>query len=206
MKPIVLSVAASTENQDRGLAMDDSNQLILTVADGAGGSSGGSEAATLLIQCVKAGASRLHSAEECSNLLREIDSIICRDRHAGETTGALAVVSKTEVFGSSVGDSGVWFIPETGGYCDLTGGQTRKPLLGSGGRPRPFFCPRQRGILLLASDGLFKYAAAQKIVETCRTVPFADLPEHLVSLIRLPSGALHDDVTVVLTNVTELVR
>jgi serine/threonine protein phosphatase PrpC len=200
MKPIVFTAAGNPENQDRGLVFHFGSRLVLTVADGAGGTGGGAEAAELAIRSIRTKASSADTPGRCSELLREIDSIVSRGRNAGETTCVLAIISGHEVFGSSVGDSGAWLIPPGGDYIDLSCHQIRKPLIGSGGQPVSFRHTMNEGVILLASDGLLKYAAAQRIVEVCRAVPFENLAERLVDSVRLPSGALQDDVTIVLAN------
>ena len=49
-------------------------------------------------------------------------SAIAKDAIAGETTCALAVATPEDILGASVGDSGVWLIPESGNHLDLTQG------------------------------------------------------------------------------------
>ena len=105
-----------------------------------------------------------------------------------------------EIFGASVGDSGAWLIPQNGTHLDLTQGQQRKPFIGSGSAwSVPFRHQMQGGSLLLATDGLLKYASAERIIETCRQHPTGSAAQRLIELVRCPSGALPDDVTLILT-------
>ena len=114
----------------------------------------------------------MSDAEQCVQILRQLDTAISRHPVAGETTCALAVITSDEIFGASVGDSGVWFIEESGAHADLTHAQQRKPLIGSGvAWSVPFRRPDQAGYLLLATDGLLKYTSSQRIIETCRQEP-----------------------------------
>jgi serine/threonine protein phosphatase PrpC len=138
--------------------------------------------------------------ERCADLLRDMDQVIAKDTVAGETTCALAVLTPEEIFGASVGDSGIWLIPTNGIHTDLTSRQQRKPLLGSGcAYPVSFRHRTQSGFLLLASDGLLKYTSAENIIETCRQ-PASDIAaQQLIELVRYSSGALPDDVTLILT-------
>lgn len=201
MKPILYTAAGNPENQDRGLVIHDGARLILCVADGAGGQSGGTQAAILATEFVKQNFPAIETAEACSDLLRRMDTALVQDSDAGETTCALAVVTPGEIFGASVGDSGVWLIPEVGNHVDLSQGQQRKPFVGTGSAwPVPFQCSRQSGILLLATDGLLKYTSAERITETCRRTPSESAAQRLIGLVRYPSGALPDDVTIILTN------
>jgi len=200
MRPILLTVAGNPQNQDRGLVIEDGLRLVLCVADGAGGLSGGAEAATLAVDLVHQNASLIGNADSCAEVLRKIDGTIAKDSIAGETTCALAIVTSEEIFGASVGDSGVWLIPEGGDCHNLTQSQQRKPFLGSGSAwPIPFKHPNAKGSLLLATDGLLKYTSAERIIAACREHPADLASQRLIELVRYPSGALPDDVTLILT-------
>lgn len=202
MKPILLSAAGNPENQDRGLILETAVGMVLCVADGAGGRSGAREAAELAIEFVREHAETLTTAEACSELLMKMDRAAERDSVAGETTCVIAVVTANEIFGASVGDSSAWLMPGDGVHVDLTQGQQRKPVIGSGSAwPNPFKCPRQSGRLLPATDGLLKYTSAERIVETCWNSQADEAARQLIELVRYPSGALPDDVTVILAEV-----
>ncbi len=200
MKPILLTASGNPDNQDRGLVVHDGSRVVLCVADGAGGLSGGTAAATMAVELVHQNVSRMNNADACAEILRRLDEAISKDPNAGETTCALAMVTSVELFGASVGDSGVWLIPEVGTVLDLTRNQQRKPFVGSGSAwPIPFQGPIQRGALLLATDGLLKYTSAERIIRTCHEHPPDVAAQRLIELVRCPSGALPDDVTVILS-------
>ena len=129
-----------------------------------------------------------------------MDAAVANDPIAGETTCALAIVTPEEIFGASVGDSSIWLIPETGAHAELTRAQQRKPFIGFGSVwPVPYRHPMQRGSLLLATDGLFKYTSAARIIATCRECPPEVAAQRLIELVRYPSGALPDDVTIIVS-------
>lgn len=95
---------------------------------------------------------------------------------------------------------------------DLTGRQRRKPLLGSGAAvpvgfsatwTAGFSTTWTPGTLLIATDGLFKYAPARRVAEIARGADLAAAAEALVEQVRLPSGGLQDDVAVVLCRRSE---
>jgi serine/threonine protein phosphatase PrpC len=200
MKAVLESVAGNPENQDRGLVLDDGQRIILCVADGAGGQSGGAEAASLAVKLIRQGAFLLSNANACVETLRRIDEAMAKDSVAGETTCALAIVTSEEIFGASVGDSGVWWIAENGDLLNLTEVQQRKPFVGSGDAwPVPFQHRNQPGWLLLATDGLLKYTSAERIVGICREQVVEFASKQLIDLVRYPSGGLPDDVTLILT-------
>ena len=200
VKPILLSAAGNPENQDRGLVVQDGSRVVLCVADGAGGRSGGIEAAVMATEYIRQNASLTSDPEMCSELLRRMDDAVTRDAIAGETTCVLTIITPDEIFGSSVGDSGIWFIPEDTAQVDLSNAQRRKPFLGTGSACAVAFHHRkQKGSLLLATDGLLKYTSADRIIEICRKHPADLAAQHLIESVRYPSGALPDDVTVILT-------
>ena len=202
MKPVLLTAAGNPENQDRGIVIEDGERLVLCVADGAGGRSGGTEAATMVVELVRQNANLLINAESCAELLRKMDAAIAKDAVAGETTCALAVVTPEEICGASVGDSGAWLIPTSGNHLDLTHGQQRKPFIGSGsGWPVPFRRPREAGRLLLATDGLLKYTSAERINTISHEDPADVAAQRLIELVRYPSSALPDDVTIIVGDI-----
>jgi serine/threonine protein phosphatase PrpC len=200
MKPTLQTAAGNPENQDRGLILYDDQRVVLCVADGAGGLSGGKEAASMAVELVRQNAAVMSTADSCAEVLRQVDAAIAKDSIAGETTCALAIITREQIFGASVGDSGVWLIPDNGAHVDLTQAQQRKPFLGSGSAwPVSFQRPRQVGRLLLATDGLLKYTSAERILAACDEHSADVAARRLIELVRYPSGALPDDVAVILT-------
>lgn len=197
---VLETAAGNPENQDRGAIFHSPAGLILVVADGAGGRSGGAQAATMAVDVVRRGAHGLHDRDACVRLLEEMDQAIAKDTVAGETTCVLAIITDAQVCGASVGDSGVWMISQSG-LADLTQGQSRKPFIGSGAAwPVPFVHDRRDAThLLLATDGLLKYTSAERILETCRAQDPDTAAQRLIELVRYRSGALPDDVTVILS-------
>jgi PPM family protein phosphatase len=84
---------------------------------------------------------------------------------------------------------------------DLTEGQHRKPLLGSGEASPVRFGPVEfSGRLILATDGLLKYATRHDIAQRAMGVSASDAVDGLVAGLRLRSGALQDDVAIILLN------
>ncbi|MBI1178899.1 SpoIIE family protein phosphatase [bacterium] len=192
--------AGGHENQDRASAFVFGSRRFLVVADGAGGITGGAIAADLAIKFVHSQADQMSDSTFCASVLQDMDQSICKNPSAGETTCAVAVISEDQIYGASVGDSGVWIIDEVG-VIDLTRYQSRKPFVGSGNaRAIPFKNNKSFGAyLLLATDGLLKYASREQIVTVCRESTAELAAKRLIELVRYPSGALPDDVTVILT-------
>ena len=108
-----------------------------------------------------------------------------------------------KIAGASVGDSEAWFITSNGLF-DLTETQRKKPFLGSGGAaavPFALTVPAVGGTLLVASDGLFKYASPERILEATRMPIIEDAASELVNAARLRSGSFSDDIAVLLCQI-----
>lgn len=176
------------------------DSVVLALSDGAGGASGGREAAELLLEFVRDRADRLASSVGSAavvSLLRGVDLAINLESHCGEATGVVAVVRDGIVVGASVGDSEAWLVAD-GRVTDLTGSQRRRPMIGTAKAEPVGFGPAPLvGRLLLGSDGLFKYVARARLAE-CLTAGTVDQAAVALSAsARLPSGAYQDDVSVI---------
>jgi serine/threonine protein phosphatase PrpC len=191
-----LVAPASATGEDRVAVVAIDGSLVLVVADGAGGSGGGARAADTALETVERRAPDLVAGTLTAvQLLAELDQLLARTR--GETTAVVAVVAASGIVGASVGDSEAWLITDEA-TVELTRDQQRKPLLGTGAAvPAPFAARETTGTLLLASDGLFKYARRDLIASTLRDTTMTDTPARLVDLARLPGGGLQDDVAVI---------
>jgi serine/threonine protein phosphatase PrpC len=116
----------------------------------------------------------------------------------GQCTAVVVEISEGRVVGASVGDSGAWLL--TGkAIVDLTENQHRKPLLGSDeALPMGFGPIELSGRQLIATDGLFKYATETDIAQRATALSVNDAVDKLIAGVRLLSGALQDDVAIVL--------
>jgi len=102
------------------------------------------------------------------------------------------------IVGVSVGDCGAWLIAQNG-IDELTANQVRRPLLGSGEAiPVAFESALADATLLLATDGLLKYARRDRIAAVALGPDLQMAAYALADLPRLRSGALPDDVGVIL--------
>jgi len=187
-------------SDDRAEAIPHAGGVVIVLADGAGGTSGGAEAAGTVVmwarEYVTSGRRDLDDPAMWAEFLAKMDfQISCE---GGQTTAVVVAATAEGLCGASVGDSAAWAISASG-CCDLTGNQVHKQLLGSGSaRPVPFQTQGFSGTLLVASDGLVKYARRELI---CRCALEKDLPSaarKIVDLARLRSGQLQDDVSLVL--------
>ena len=93
---------------------------------------------------------------------------------------------------------GKWVDPVTAkSMDDLTRSQNR-PRLGSGrSAPVAFHRGRLDDALVVATDGLFKYASPARIGATVRAGEASRIADRLVALVRLPSGGFQDDLGLV---------
>jgi serine/threonine protein phosphatase PrpC len=189
------------ELEDRLQIVRLKDRLVLAVADGAGGRPGGARAAEMVMEFVRQAAAETHSADVADfwyDVLMECDGALLKDAKAGETTAVVAAISEHGVVGASVGDSGAWIVTAED-VEDLTMRQERKPFLGTGAAyPITFASHWESGTLLIASDGLFKYADADMICQAAREADIETAADRLLNLVRLRSGKLQDDVAILL--------
>ncbi len=190
------------ESEDRSAIVSVDAGLVLIVADGVGGQTGGGSAAEYAVQRVGHAVPKLDIADPIAwhGLVKAIDGEL---RDIGQTTLVVVAVTPKKLVGISVGDSEAWLI-QRGGHYDLTGGQNRKPYLGSLAEPVPFSLPRPRtGTILIATDGLFKYAPAERTIDTALLPDIEDAATSLANLALLPTGKLPDDIAILLCRLPE---
>ncbi|MBI1177472.1 SpoIIE family protein phosphatase [bacterium] len=185
--------------EDRVAIDRDESDVMVVLADGAGGMSGGADAADVAANAARAQLRTVgFNSDSFVEMLSRLDKDLSDNRGTGETTIIAIRISASKLVGASVGDSGAWLISDEG-IDDLSSGQVRKPLLGSGAtNPVGFERTGLTGRLLVASDGLFKYASRGKIADIVRTNEAGVALDLLMALVRYPSGALPDDVSLVL--------
>jgi len=179
------------------------NGVVMVVADGVGGRPGGGEAATMLVENVVdyfVDADYDTSDLALTKLLTEIDQALADDETAGETTAVVAVVTAEGIVGASVGDSDAYLVLANDEF-KLTHG-ARKPFLGYGAAwPHPLNAAELvDGTLILASDGLWKYADLDKICAIVRSKEksLEEIAKALVDEARMPNGELPDDISIAL--------
>lgn len=185
--------------QDRVEVFRRADLSVVIVADGAGGTSGGEAAAATVVETVR------QRFVEPGNLLdpatwkRVLGAVgeKLESNGIGQSTAVVVATDGSIVSGASVGDSEAWLVGVTD-LRDLSAGQPRKPLLGGGSvEPRAFKEQLRPGdALLVATDGITKYASAERI---CSVVRRADLSPTdrcaaIVQWVRLSNGSLQDDV------------
>ncbi len=192
---------ASIAGQDRIFARVLDDIAIVAIADGAGGRAGGGEAAQMVIDEAAKIAPNVRNPRDSkfwAHWLHEVDVLIRDDAQAGETTAVIAAVGEDFVAGASVGDSSAWLIGADK-WVDLSENQTRKPFLGFGGAsPMPFSARWSGQTLLLATDGITKYADWNRLAQIARGDRIETAADELIAAVRLPSGTFSDDVSCLL--------
>lgn len=120
---------------DRLAVLEVPGAVVLVIADGAGGLSGGAAAADQFVAFVdEALLDPAFSASDPSGwveLLHRADLVIARAPHAGETTAVVVALLADRLIGASCGDSGACIVT-IDRLDDLTAAQQRKQRLGSG--------------------------------------------------------------------------
>ncbi|HEY4244811.1 MAG TPA: SpoIIE family protein phosphatase [Kofleriaceae bacterium] len=183
-------VEAGDSDQDRVRIYDGPDgALILALADGAGGTGGGAEAADAIVAAARGGG-------DFAQLLAALDRDGAR-LGFGQATAVLALLTADRIVGASVGDSGAWLVTASD-RIDLTAHQQRKPLVGDGCTPVAFSAAVPPGAtILIASDGLLRYAPATAIAAAVRAPDLRGVPATLIDLVRLRNGRLQDDVSLI---------
>jgi serine/threonine protein phosphatase PrpC len=186
-------------SEDTAEVFQRGDDLVVVVADGAGGMRGGAHASAALVETVRAVAESpsldVYDEELWVSLLKDADATLAA-RRTGETTAVVVVLGLKGLTGASVGDSEAWMV-SAGSMDDLTRGQSRQRLGSGHAMPVAFHRARLDGALIVATDGLFKYAAPARIAATVRDAEVSRAAERLTSLVQLPSGGFPDDLGIV---------
>lgn len=192
-------IEAADRGEDRLVVARTDSGTIFVVADGAGGVGGAAIAAQFVCDFLIArSAQATGNSDFWADALRSADIALAADSHAGLTTAVVVEVRGATLCGASVGDSCAWLMTESS-IVDLTVNQSRKPLLGSGAaRPVAFGLSPLKGRLLVATDGIFKYARREVIAACALNGPLEDAADALVDAVRLRSRRLQDDVALIL--------
>lgn len=191
-----------SDTQDRADVVVCADALVVVVADGVGGVAGGSSASEAVLAAVH---SKLSAVVDPYDLRLWCDVLLETDGQlasgcTGETTAVLVVASAVGVLAVSAGDSEAWVVSSAGRLDRLTASRARQRL--GTGRAKPAWChrPKLDGVLVVATDGLFKHTAPGLISAACTAGVPAQVAQRLVELPRLPSGEYPDDVAVVVAS------
>lgn len=191
---VTLRITPASADQDRAAHRTYADRDLVVLADGAGGTSGGRDAADSVVLRSR---EDLEGTDQCVAELLRLDRLLY-DASSGETTAILLIVRGGQLYGASVGDSGVWALASEACF-DLTQDQHRKPLIGSGKAQPVGFGPFHfNDRVLVASDGLLKYVPEARIRLIAASSPLGAAGDKLVEAARLPSGKLQDDIAIVL--------
>jgi hypothetical protein len=178
--------------------------LLCALADGQGGRAGGRRAAEVACRtAIDAARGRLVADLRkpfiWSALLGTADQAVEADPAAGFTTLVAFCVCGDELAGASSGDSALLLIRGSLAV-ELTEDQIKNPPVGSGAANYvPFGAALRLPWRALAmSDGVWKYAGWENIIDAAKRRSGNDLIEALAAEVRLPgSGRFPDDFTAV---------
>lgn len=214
--------AVPGHGQDRVSAFRRHRDLIVHLAGGAGGVAGGAATAEFIcekslkgdpataLSYLDATIHQLASGGKTGKLMKvllsaESDSIF-KNMPADEppassyglASAAIATITDDgEITGASVGDCKVWIFENGKPPEEPTMLQSHRPLLGEGNAIHTRFNGRlTQGVLVMATDGLWKYADWDRITKILRTLPAEKVADFLVASARLPTGELQDDIAV----------
>jgi serine/threonine protein phosphatase PrpC len=187
--------------QDRAEAWLTREAAVIVVCDGAGGVPGSETTAEAVIAYFRQHPPAREAVQHYGYGARELlylDERAADEGQGGLTTAVVCAIGHGVIAGASVGDSEAWLI-DANGHTVLTAAQARSPLIGSGAAvPRAFRAEATGGRLLVATDGLFRYASQQSICAAARMDDPAEAVKMLIALVELPAGGLQDDIAIVL--------
>ena len=184
-------VESGGKNEDRLLVARHNERTLAIVCDGAGNGGKGALAADLAI----AELTRIREGgfTDWVRALLAVDQLVKNQAQGGECTCVVVeILDNGAIRGASAGDSEARMYTASGAVRDLTAGQSRTRL-GSGQAHPIRFEGQLMGRLVVATDGLFKYARADSLSKCA-----ARGVDALIDSVRLKSGALQDDVSVIL--------
>lgn len=169
---------------------------VLALADGAGGTGDGAKAADVVLERVRDAVLDpdfdLLAPARWYDLLVQIDRAL---EGIGETTAAIVVLAEGMSICAAAGDSEVWLIDES--TASKLTAHVDRTRLGSGrAKPLSAACPELHDRVIIASDGLFRHVAEARILDIARHEHVLRAASMLAESARLPSGALSDDVAV----------
>lgn len=185
-----------SELQDRAEIFQSGERIVIALADGVGGMSGGTLAAETFVYNVQTAAEFLSEADRCRRLLHQVDLLLAGDVNGAQTTGVVAVIDSNKLFGATCGDSGARLY-RNDQVVDVTPSGKSKPFLGSGNALVTEFTTGMNGTLVVATDGLWKYARASDIAAAIGSVVPERLACVLADLARLRNRKLPDDIAIV---------
>jgi uncharacterized protein len=198
LQTYLCSYAEGENNEDRAAIFDSRKELVLVVADGAGGLRGGEQAAEAVIRAVKDYLlpAPVITPELCAQVLQFTDMEL--SKQGCESTAVIAIVSDREIFGASVGDSGASLFTSDQ-TIDLTENQKKKPRIGSGqAQPVSFRHARPPGTLVLATDGLINHLSRDQVRDVLREENAQEAATGLIEDLLGRFGSLMDDTTAIL--------
>lgn len=199
----VVEEARSGRGEDRIATMVLSDRTVIMVADGCGGTAMGVDAA--IFACNALEKARTNAMPDVwSEWLMKLDRAMFESGSCGlAAVVVLEVRQDGTISGASVGDCEAWVFG-AGAPVSLTDNQIRKPLIGGGdAMPVDFGAHLSKRTIVIGSDGLWKYANRQRIAEAAARRPLETAASALVNCVRLRSGALQDDVAIVVCEVAQ---
>ncbi len=182
---------------------------LCVLTDGVGGQPGGGRAAELACRTALNSAlgfppERIADPLAWPSILRMADEALATDAEAGLCTLLGFCIAGGHLFGASAGDSAVLCHPGDAPAREVTAGQHKNPPVGSGAAVfMSFTAPLATGWTVLAmSDGVWKYAGWERIIEAATSLRGQALVDALLERARR-GGKLWDDFTLVVFHEAE---
>jgi len=183
--------------QDRVAVKNHGDLYTIVLADGAGGTFGGEEAATHVVSKLSKQIFPQFPVILVDAIL-DVDSDLMQSSIMGESTAVLVAFDGANYTGVAVGDSEAYSF-RSGVLTTLAEHKEVKPVLGATGCfPASFHGELTDGRMLICSDGLWKYMSSASISNSLGQLNLEDAADSLLDSVKLPNGKLQDDVSFVL--------
>jgi serine/threonine protein phosphatase PrpC len=190
-----LEEARRGRGEDRIAIVESFGRKLVVVADGAGGVGGGAATAEALCHALTS------DVTDFGSWLEQQDAALAAKGTGLAAAVVLSITDDGAIQGVSVGDCEAWIFTENGSV-NLTERQVRKPLLGDGAAITVSFTAHiASGTIVIASDGLWKYVSPEGIANAAALRPLETSATELINFARLQSGALQDDIAIVIFEV-----
>lgn len=185
------------------------NTILCALADGQGGQAGGALASAKACEASLESATnfpdRWYREKSWRKIVQQADKKVAAAPNAGFTTLIAFDLSESSICGGSNGDSVAVLLDHTGVPRFLTAQQLKNPPIGSGAAAITTFRAiiSQPATLLVMSDGVWKFAGLERILEIAREKKGEELIESVKDSARLKRiNAFQDDFTFLVFQIT----
>lgn len=185
----------------RGRHTSGRDRFLCFIADGQGGRADAALASRIACEAAMAAAQGhswedLFTASVWDEIFAEADRNV-EEKCEGFTTLIGIAIDEGSITGGSVGDSKAYSFDGSDQFVELTARQHKNPPIGGGcGSAHVFHLPKFAGVILLVTDGVWKYAGFDAL-RACVAGPVEQIVDGLrAATLSRQGGSFPDDFTV----------